>query len=96
MAKISGLKAVVTTAAFFRPDQIPFDTSSRGGDYSYRVIPLETYLSSLHIAHRSDAFDVRGIESDKNFRPPDVKENGMSQYRSLGARFESALTVAAR
>jgi len=34
--------AVVTTAAFFRPDQPPFDTSIRGGDYSYRIIPIPT------------------------------------------------------
>ena len=34
--------AVVTTAAFFRPDQPPFDTSMRGGDYSYRAIPAGT------------------------------------------------------
>ena len=28
--------AVVTTAAFFRRDQPPFDTTILGGDYSYR------------------------------------------------------------
>jgi D-proline reductase (dithiol) PrdB len=62
--------AVVTTAAFFRPDQPPFDTSIRGGDYSYRIIPIDTDLSTLNIAHRSDAFDIRGITSDKNLALP--------------------------
>jgi D-proline reductase (dithiol) PrdB len=62
--------AVVTTAGFFRPDQPPFDTSIRGGDYSYRVIPIDTNLSTLGIAHRSDAFDHRGIVSDKNLALP--------------------------
>jgi hypothetical protein len=62
--------AVVTTAAYFKPDQIPFDTSIRGGDYSYRVIPIDTGLSTLRIAHRSDAFDLRGIVSDKNLALP--------------------------
>jgi D-proline reductase (dithiol) PrdB len=62
--------AIVTTAAFFRPDQPPFDTSIRGGDYSYRVIPADTDLSTLKIAHRSDAFDIRGITSDKNLALP--------------------------
>jgi hypothetical protein len=45
---LSGAKvAVVTTAAFFRPDRHPFDTTIRGGDYSYRVIPSDTVLSTL-------------------------------------------------
>jgi D-proline reductase (dithiol) PrdB len=62
--------AVVTSAAFYRPDQTPFDTSIRGGDYSFREIPLETDLSTLLIGHRSDAFDHSGIESDKNLALP--------------------------
>ncbi len=34
--------AVVTSAAFSRPDQPPFDASIRDGDYSFREIPVET------------------------------------------------------
>jgi D-proline reductase (dithiol) PrdB len=62
--------AVVTSAAFFRPDHAPFDTSIRGGDYSFREIPLETDLSTLQIGHKSDAFDHSGVESDKNLALP--------------------------
>lgn len=62
--------AVVTSAAFFRPDQAPFDQTIRGGDYSFREIPLETDLDTLQIGHRSDAFDHSGIESDKNLALP--------------------------
>ena len=62
--------AVVTTAAFYEPDQAPFDESIRGGDCSYRIIPLETDLSTLRIAHKSDAFDTRGIAADKNLALP--------------------------
>jgi D-proline reductase (dithiol) PrdB len=62
--------AVVTTAGFFKPDQLPFDVSIRGGDCSYRVLPLDTALSKLAIAHRSDAFDIRGITADKNLALP--------------------------
>src|SRR5260370_7053696 len=51
--------AVVTTAAFFRPEQPPFDTSIRGGDYSYRLIPIDTHLATFKIGRTSDAFDVR-------------------------------------
>ncbi len=62
--------AVVTTAAFFRPDQPPFDASIRGGDYSFRKIPVGTGLDTLKIGHKSDAFDHSGIESDKNLALP--------------------------
>jgi D-proline reductase (dithiol) PrdB len=62
--------AVVSTAAFFRPEQAPFDLSIRGGDYSFREIPLETSLDTLQIAHKSDAFDHSGIERDKNLALP--------------------------
>ena len=62
--------AVVTTAAFFRPDQKPFDESVPGGDYSFREIPADVDLAALRIAHKSDAFDHRGIEADKNLALP--------------------------
>ena len=61
--------AVVTTAAFYRPDQLPFDTSL-GGDCSYRVIPADTDFATLRIAHRSDSFDAGGIASDPNLALP--------------------------
>jgi D-proline reductase (dithiol) PrdB len=62
--------AVVTTAAFFRPEQAPFDPSIRGGDCSFREILLETNLDTLQIAHKSDAFVHSGIERDKNLALP--------------------------
>src|SRR5260370_30762315 len=77
--------AVVPTAAFFRPDQPSFDTSIRGGDYSYRVIPVDTDLSTLGIAHRSDAFDHRGIASDKNLALPLDRLKSMTAAGVLGS-----------
>lgn len=62
--------AVVTTAAFFLPGQPPFDSSIRGGDYSFREILADTDLNALRIAHKSDAFDHSGIESDANLALP--------------------------
>jgi D-proline reductase (dithiol) PrdB len=62
--------AVVTSAAFYLPGQPPFDATIRGGDYSFREIPFETDLANLQIAHKSDAFDHSGIESDKNLAMP--------------------------
>ena len=77
--------AVVTTAAFFRPDQPPFDTSIRGGDFSYRVLPVDTALSTLRIAHRSDAFDRRGITSDKNLALPLDRLKALAEDGVIGS-----------
>ena len=62
--------ALVTTAALYQDDQEPFDEEFKGGDFSYRIIPSDTDLSTLRIGHRSSAFDHSGIESDKNLALP--------------------------
>jgi D-proline reductase (dithiol) PrdB len=62
--------AVVTTAGLFAPGQRPFDTSIRSGDDSYRILDANADLASLRIGHRSDAFDIRGLESDRNLALP--------------------------
>lgn len=77
--------AVVTTAAFFRPDQEPFDESIRGGDFSYREIPLDTDLTRLGIAHKSDAFDPSGIESDKNLALPLDRLRELALEKKIGS-----------
>jgi D-proline reductase (dithiol) PrdB len=77
--------AVVTTAAFFGLDQPPFDTSIRGGDYSYRIMSLDTDLSTLRIAHRSDAFDIRGIASDKNLALPLDRLKSLAEEGVIGS-----------
>ncbi len=76
--------AVVTTAGYFRPDQPPFDTSFRGGDYSYRVIPHDTDLTTLRIAHKSDAFDIGGIASDKNLALPLDRLKSLAEEGVIG------------
>lgn len=77
--------AVVTTAAFYAQDQPPFDTSIRGGDCSFRSIRLGTDLSSLRIAHRSDAFDIAGITSDKNLALPLDRLRSLAEIGVIGS-----------
>jgi len=77
--------AVVTTAAFYGPNQLAFDTSIRGGDWSSRAIFLETDLSTLAIAHRSDAFDTSGIEADKNLALPLDRLKSLAAAGTIGA-----------
>ena len=76
--------AVVTAAGYFGADQSPFDTSIRGGDYSYRIIPLGTDLGTLRIAHKSDAFDSRDIESDKNLALPLDRLKSLAELGLIG------------
>ncbi len=83
---LSGARvAVITTAAFYLPDQPAFDETFRGGDYSYRVIPADAGLKSLRIAHKSDAFDASGIESDRNLALPLDRLREMAAEGVIGA-----------
>ena len=77
--------AIVTTAAYYQPGQPPFDVSVRGGDCSYRVLPSDTDLSTLRIAHRSDAFDVRGMASDKNLALPLDRLKALAEQGVIGS-----------
>jgi D-proline reductase (dithiol) PrdB len=77
--------AVVTTAGFYSPDQLAFDVSIRGGDYSSRIIPRDIDLNALRIAHRSDAFDIRGIECDKNLALPLDRLNSLAADGVIGS-----------
>lgn len=77
--------AVVTTAAFYTPDQPAFDESVRGGDSSFREIPSDTPLPLLGIAHKSDAFDHAGIEQDRNLALPLDRLRELQAEGVLGA-----------
>ena len=77
--------AIVTTAALHRPDQPAFDESVKGGDYSYRELPLDVELASLRIAHKSDAFDHAGVESDKNLALPLDRLRELAREHAIGA-----------
>src|SRR5574337_799140 len=76
--------AVVTSAAFYGPDQKAFDPTVRGGDYSYREIAEDVRLETLQIGHKSDAFDHSGIERDKNLALPLDRLRELKQERCIG------------
>ncbi len=76
--------AIVTTAAFYRPDQAPFDEKIRGGDTSYRELAVSTDLATLGIAHKSDAFDSAGLEQDKNLALPLDRLRELAEARVIG------------
>jgi D-proline reductase (dithiol) PrdB len=61
--------AIVSSAGFTAPGQDLFH-SGRGGDPSFRFLPRDTTLTSLHEGHRSDSFDHSGIRQDPNLAFP--------------------------
>lgn len=77
--------AFVTTAAFYLPDQEPFDENLKGGDFSFREIPVDAQLDSLRIGHRSEAFDHAGIEADKNLALPLARAKELVAEGFLGS-----------
>jgi len=58
--------ALITTAGFYLPEQVPFDSN----DCSYREIPNSIQIDVLSTGHKSEAYDKRGIESDVNLAFP--------------------------
>lgn len=62
--------ALITSAGFYEPEQVPFDGSSLGGDWSFREIQNTTPVQTLRIGQKSDAFDHSGIEADRNLALP--------------------------
>lgn len=62
--------ALVTTAGLHTPAQPDFDYSNKLGDTSFREIPNTIETGTLVESHRSNAFDHRGLESDKNLAFP--------------------------
>jgi len=62
--------AVVSSAGFVLPSQVPFDGAFRGGDFGYREIPADTDPHALIETHKSRAFDHAGLARDPNVAFP--------------------------
>lgn len=62
--------ALVSSAGLVSPEQEPFDSSLRGGDPSFREIPVDVDLAALVDCHRSRSFDHSGLERDRNLALP--------------------------
>jgi D-proline reductase (dithiol) PrdB len=77
--------AVVSTAGLVPPDQPLFDPAVRGGDPSFRVIPVETDLRALVDAHRSETYDHAGIAADANLALPFDRLRELAAAGEIGA-----------
>jgi D-proline reductase (dithiol) PrdB len=84
--------ALVTTGAVYAPGQDPFDEETRGGDFSFRVIPKDADVSTLGIAHKSDAFDQTGFLADRNLGFPLDRLREMEARGVIGSLAPRALS----
>ncbi len=62
--------ALVSSAAFIRPGDDPFDHSIKGGDVMFRSIPADVDPATLIDSHPSKSFDHSGLRSDANVAFP--------------------------
>ena len=58
--------ALVSSAGFSLPSQLPFDESVKGGDPSFREIAGDADVKTLIETHRSESFDHAGLQQDPN------------------------------
>ncbi len=84
--------ALVSTGAVHLPSQPPFDETLKGGDASYRVIPVDTDVQTLGIAHKSTAFDQTGFHDDRNLGFPLDRLREMRSRKEIGSLGERHLS----
>ena len=77
--------ALVSSAGLVTSNQKPFDSSIRGGDSSFREIPVDVDVANLIETHRSDAFDHTGIRQDPNLAFPIDRLRELSETGRIGS-----------
>jgi D-proline reductase (dithiol) PrdB len=77
--------ALVTTAGLVPRGEPPFDDGTRGGDWSYRVLPATTDLATLDEFQRSETFDHSGIARDRNLAFPLDRLHDLASDGTIGA-----------
>lgn len=77
--------ALVSTAGLVLADQPPFDESVKGGDWSFREIPVDADVRSMIDSHRSGSFDHSGMRSDPNLGFPLDRLRELAQDGTIGS-----------
>jgi len=62
--------ALVSSAGLVVPGQEPYDAEVKEGDWSWRSIPADVEVQGLTEHHRSDSWDHKGVEADRNMGMP--------------------------
>ena len=83
--RISDCKlALITTAGLVEAGQPSFDSSVKGGDFSFREIRNDIDVRTLVDSHRSESFDHTGIRADPNLAFPLDRLREMQQEGVIG------------
>jgi D-proline reductase (dithiol) PrdB len=77
--------ALVTSAGFVMPGDVPFDLDMKGGDWSYRTIAGDADIAALGIFHKSDAFDPAPLAADRNVAFPMHRLQALAASGEIGA-----------
>ena len=94
--------ALVSTGGLVLPSQEPFDENVKGGDFSFRVVPAGSDVSTLIDTHRSETFDHSGIHEDANLALPLDRLHEMQREGRVGQvaprhlSFMGSITATAR
>ena len=77
--------ALVTSAGLHMPMQPAFNQGINMGDHSFREIPGDVDVQTLHESHNSSSFDHAGIEADKNLALPIDPLRELDAARKIGS-----------
>lgn len=76
---------LVSSAGMVTADQQPFDSSIRGGDFSFREIAADVDGATLIETHRSKIFDHTGIRQDPNLAFPVDRLRELAEAGRIGS-----------
>ncbi len=77
--------ALVSSAGFIAPGQVPFDSTVRGGDVRFRDIPSDIDVHTLIDTHRSETFDHTGLRRDPNLAFPIDRVRELAERGRIGS-----------
>lgn len=84
---------IVSSAGLSVPAQEPFNTKAKGGDPTFREIPASIDVAELLENHRSQSWDHRGLEQDKNLGFPIQRCRELVERGRVGSLSERHISV---
>lgn len=84
---------IVSSAGLSAPGQEPFNTKAKGGDPSFREIAVDIEVAELLENHRSQSWDHRGVELDKNLGFPIARGRELVASGRVGSLADRHLSV---
>jgi D-proline reductase (dithiol) PrdB len=77
--------AVITTSGLIRKSDVPFDLGNPEGDFSFRVVPMDTDPADLTFSHVSTNWDRTGFAMDINVVLPVTRLGELAAEGVIGS-----------